>query len=51
VISKPNLFLPRLALPVQFGQHEIGGVMLETLIVLLVLLWLLGMVSSDTVGG
>jgi hypothetical protein len=51
VISKPNLFLPRLALPVQFGQREIGGVMLETLIVLLVLLWLLGMVSSYTVGG
>ena len=28
-----------------------GGVMLETIIVLLVLLWLLGMASSYTVGG
>jgi hypothetical protein len=30
---------------------EIGGAMLETLIVLLVVLWLLGMVSSYTLGG
>jgi hypothetical protein len=41
-----------LALPVQLAPPEqIGGVMLETLIVLLVLFWLLGMISSYTVGG
>jgi hypothetical protein len=42
---------PRSLAPPVHCPGQIGGVMLETLIVLLVVLWLLGMVSSYTIGG